>query len=553
MFELRYSSVGKLSTMQTAILALALALAAPAQDPHEAKVDALFASWNEKTPGVAVALSRGGKLLHVGCYGLADVEKGGSITKTTRFYAASVSKQFVAACAVMLEAEGKLKWSDSLQTHLTEFTAVGGGISIGDLVHHRSGLRDYFELGRFAKLDFDRDQSADDVVALLAKQRDLNFAPGSDYLYCNSGYFLLGVIIGRLTKSSLREYATKALFEPHGMKNSVFKDSSDHDVPQAAVGHQRRGKRYVPHRTRFAMVGSGGLFISVMDLLRWLESMQAKGASDSFVRRMLTAPKLDGSQRRSPRTGDYAAGLRVGRYRGVRVVQHAGSSFGFRAHSAFFPDQGLCVALLGNAANIDASRLAMATAAVFLGDRLQPPAKAPAGKQPIDAPALLVDDDSGDLARLAPQRDRMRLVTLSWQIDLVSNKGDKLRSIGTALPVAGEVLRAANGSVSGLKLQVANENARRFTALPPFTMPARTWKDYEGQYHSVELDRTIQVRRRKAALAFDGVAHQPLTRDLMFTIRGGLLEFERDDADRITGVRVSTRRARRMLFTRRRP
>ncbi|MDP6425085.1 MAG: anhydro-N-acetylmuramic acid kinase, partial [Planctomycetota bacterium] len=151
--------------MQTAILALALALAAPAQDPHEAKVDALFASWNEKTPGVAVALSRGGKLLHVGCYGLADVEKGGSITKTTRFYAASVSKQFVAACAVMLEAEGKLKWSDSLQTHLTEFTAVGGGISIGDLVHHRSGLRDYFELGRFAKLDFDRDQSADDVVA----------------------------------------------------------------------------------------------------------------------------------------------------------------------------------------------------------------------------------------------------------------------------------------------------------------------------------------------------------------------------------------------------
>jgi CubicO group peptidase (beta-lactamase class C family) len=259
----------RLKTILTAILLLVFVSSAIADKKTDA-VDKLFSQWDKKdSPGCALAVVKDGKIIYKQGYGLANLELNIPITPQSVFYIGSVSKQFVTMCIALLAKQKKLSLDDDIRKFVPELPDYGPPITVRHLIHHTSGLRDYLTLLGIAGIDYGT-YHQDDVVELVARQRELNFAPGEEYLYSNSGYFLLAVIAERASGKSLREFAEENIFKPLGMKNSHFHDDYRMLIKKRASGYFPDGKgKYRNFISTFDCVGSGGLFTSVEDLFLW--------------------------------------------------------------------------------------------------------------------------------------------------------------------------------------------------------------------------------------------------------------------------------------------
>src|SRR5262245_32446755 len=214
----------------TSLIALIALIASNAQGKPQPRssataVDKLFAAWNKPTaPGCAVGVLRDGQRLYSQGYGMADLEHGARITPTTVFHIASVSKQFTAFAIYLLAQEGKLALDDDVRKYLPELHDFGKTITIRHLIHHTSGLRDQWNLLAMAGWRLDDVITEKDILRLVWRQRELNFAPGDKQLYSNTGYTLLGVIVKRVSGQSLREYTQEHIFKPLGMQHTHFHD-----------------------------------------------------------------------------------------------------------------------------------------------------------------------------------------------------------------------------------------------------------------------------------------------------------------------------------------
>jgi CubicO group peptidase (beta-lactamase class C family) len=376
----------------TALFVGALALlctpssASPQSPDLAARVDSIFAQYdNTRSPGCAVGAIRAGEFVFARGYGMADLEHGIPLSATSVFRIGSTSKQFTAAAMVLLEREGRLSLDDDIRDYLPELPDYGETVTIRHLLHHTSGVRDYLTLMHLAgyrDADFATDE---DVVAMLARQQELNFMPGEDHLYSNSGYFLLSQIVKRVTGTSLREYADAAIFRPLGMLHTHFHDDHTEIVPNRAIGYapnSRGGFRI--SMTTLGMIGDGGVFTSVADLLKWDSLFYDAGANlppyranSDFWHSMLTRGVLNSGD-----TLDYALGLVHGDYRGLQTVGHSGAFVGFRAEMVRFPRERFTVICLCNLSRTNPSRLARSVAAVFLEDRMAPPEDPDSEREP---------------------------------------------------------------------------------------------------------------------------------------------------------------------------
>ena len=213
---------------------------AAAQGQHfapDARVDSIFAAYDRPdAPGCAVGVYRDGRIQYARGYGLADLEHRVPITPATVFDIGSTSKQFTAATILLLEQEGKLSLDDDVRRFLPELPAYERPITIRHLLHHTSGLRDYIGLLRLAGVRTDDVATADDALQMLVRQRALNFAPGDEHLYSNSGYFLLSLIVERAAGRSLRDEARDRIFAPLGMTRTAYLGSYHDVVPDRAIG-----------------------------------------------------------------------------------------------------------------------------------------------------------------------------------------------------------------------------------------------------------------------------------------------------------------------------
>ncbi|GAH66925.1 unnamed protein product, partial [marine sediment metagenome] len=213
----------RLRTILTAILLLIFVSSAIADKKTDA-VNKLFSQWDKKdTPGCALAIVKDGKIIYKQSYGLANLELNVPITPQSVFYIGSVSKQFVTMCIAILDKHEKLSLDDDIRKYVPELPDYRHPITVRHLIYHTSGLRDYLTLLGIAGIDFGT-YHEDDVVELIAHQKELNFAPGEEYLYSNSGYFLLAVIVERASGKNFRKFAEQNIFKPLGMKNSHFHD-----------------------------------------------------------------------------------------------------------------------------------------------------------------------------------------------------------------------------------------------------------------------------------------------------------------------------------------
>ena len=337
------------------------------------RIDAVFARFTPQGPGCAMGVFQNGRIAYEKSYGLANIEYGVPLTPTTPTIMGSLSKQFTAASIALLVQQGRISLTDEVHKYVPELADYGTPITIEQLVHHTSGVRDFWALVDAAGMRPDDGYTVDDVLALASRQKHLNFDPGAEYNYSNTGYVLLGVIVKRVTGKSLREFAREQIFAPLGMTSSHFHD--DHNEPVAG-----RASAYSPlpngawriNVWNNDIVGQGGLMTTVEDLQKWDENFYTGAVGGKgFLARQLERGRLTNGTQLA-----YAFGLEVGSYRAMATVEHSGSSGGYRTDLLRFPSAHASVVTLCNVSNADAVGLAHRVADVVLADRFKEPVPA---------------------------------------------------------------------------------------------------------------------------------------------------------------------------------
>jgi CubicO group peptidase (beta-lactamase class C family) len=359
--------------------------AEPSPEAIAAKVDALFGEWAKPdSPGCAVAVVRGGRILYAKGYGMADLEHDVAITPRTVFYIGSISKQFTAYAVVKLAQQGRLALDDEVRKHLPELHDFGRPITIRHLIHHTSGLRDYFELLSLAGTREGDLVTQKDLLRIIGKQRELNFQPGERHLYSNSNYALLATIVERVTGESFRDWMARNVFAPLGMNQTQVCDDHQRIIKDRAWSYRSDPGAKGAFKTvvlPYSGYGAGGIYSTAEDLARWVSNYaKPRAGDDRAIRQMLEPGRLNSGQ-----PINYAFALMVDQYRGLKRIGHTGSLAGYRAYLGFFPDQDFGVIVLGNVASFAPGK-AMQLAELFLAEQVQEVKTAMPG--PAAKPAL---------------------------------------------------------------------------------------------------------------------------------------------------------------------
>lgn len=349
---------------------------------EQTRIDEVFKTWTSRSsPGVALGIIRNGKLVYTKGYGMADLEHDIPITDSTIFYIGSVSKQFVTMCVLLLEEQGKLDLDDRVQKYLSDFPEYNAPLTIRHFIHHTSGIRDNLTLWTLAGKDYLDHIDKEEMYQLIKRQKQLNFTPGEKFLYSNSCYFLLGLIIEKVSGMSLNEFAQKNIFEPLNMRNTFFLDDNTRIIKNRAFSYLREEGKYKNQIMRYDLVGSGGIYSNIKDLYLWDQNFYhnrlGKG-SQALINKMQTEDTLNNGKS----TG-YAYAIQNGTYRGLRTVSHGGALASYRSYLLRFPEQKLSVILLGNVTPIPFNELPYSVADVLLERQL---AALPAVNKPDSTP-----------------------------------------------------------------------------------------------------------------------------------------------------------------------
>ena len=366
----RYAIVSMLAAAVAAPIARAQPPRLSADSTTHGRVDAIFAQWNRTdSPGCAVGIYRGGVIEYARGYGMANLELGAALSPQSIFDIGSTSKQFTAMSIMLLARDGKLSLDDDIRKYVPELPNYGKTITIRHILTHTSGIRDYLTLWSLAGVDDADLTTDDDALALIARQHELNFPPGDQWLYSNSGFFLASVIVKRVSGKTLARFAAERIFAPLGMTHTRFNDDHMGIIPNRATGYAPRDSGgWATAMSNFEQTGDGAVQTSIEDLQRWDENFYtgAVGGAETLASMQKPAVLNDGKQQ------TYALGLMVDRYRGLRTVSHGGSWAGYRAELFRFPDQHLSVACLCNLARTNPSLLARHVAEVYLGGQMTP-------------------------------------------------------------------------------------------------------------------------------------------------------------------------------------
>jgi CubicO group peptidase (beta-lactamase class C family)/imidazolonepropionase-like amidohydrolase len=343
-------------------------------------IDALFSPWaRPDTPGASVAVIRKGELIFAKGYGQATLEYPAPIGADTIFHVASVSKQFTAMCLVLLEQDGKLSLEDDIHRYLPELPAYGNPVTIRQLLTHTSGIRDQWQTLALAGWRLDDIITQQQILRVLFRQKELNFIPGTRHLYSNGGYSLAAEIVHRVSGKGFDTFADERIFKPLGMTHTHVHDDVTHVVPGRAYSYSLTNGVWFNAPLNYSNAGATSLFTTAPDLCKWLDNFRdSKVGGAKAIARLQEQAIIDG------KPIDYALGVSVGKYRGLRTISHGGSDAGYRTFVVWFPDQQLGIAVLANLGNFNPANLANRVAEIYLESEMQPatPPPAPPARTP---------------------------------------------------------------------------------------------------------------------------------------------------------------------------
>ena len=533
------------------------ASASASRAPADA-VDAVFAAYDRTdSPGCAVAVVRNGRVVRSRGYGMASLEHGVPITPETVFDIGSAAKQFAAASVVLLARDGKLSLDDPIRRWVPELPPSADPVTLRQLLHHTSGLRDYTDLlslagARSADVTTDRE-----AIEMLSRQKGVDFAAGSQYRYSNTGFFLLSVVVQRASGKPLRDFAGERIFRPLRMRSTQYMNDHRQVVPRRATGYAaRREGGFVVAMSDWEQNGDGGLNTTVLDLARWDHNFEDPVVGGPEMLAELLRPGVAGGK-----PIDYALGLRVDTDRGIRRVHHGGSWVGYRAEFLRYPERRVSVMVLCNAREAQPSALARAVAAVYLPELAtteDAPATLAAAAMPEEAGAYeglywnaslfevrrirsadgkLLYGGSGEGRALLP-RSPGRFGIAGSSIDLRLNASAGDTTLTESYP------DEPGGVWTGVWKKVAS-----------WAPPSSELPRFSGSYLSEELDSEYRIAPEGDALVLrrrgaDPERLEPLFADAFRDPEIGVLLFERDPAGAVTGFRIGVGPSR-IPFTRR--
>jgi len=528
--------------------------ASPRNNP---KLDALFRQWDKvDSPGAAVVIVKDGVVAYRHGYGSANLEHRIRITSQTRFDVASVAKQFTGLSVAMLIEQGKLSPDDDIRKYLPEVPDFGKPITIRYLLHHTSGLRDWPETLGLSGVDLQGSISLEMILEMVRRQRELDFAPGEEHLYSNTGYNLLAAAVAKVTGQSFRAWTDANLFRPLGMKHTHVCDDTAEIVPDVAEsyapGDNGKFRRVI---SQLSAQGSSSLFISADDMGRWLLNFEtAKVGGKSAIEMMRQPGKLN-----SGTQVNYGFGLALGDYHGSPSPQHGGSWAGYRSCVMLVPEQHFAVAVLANTAMMNTYEQARRIADLYLDH----PAATPSARTRTKRPPAVKGDPSTWGAFLGTYRlGPGWLLTITREDDRLlaqATREDKFKMTPTATNTffveaygqAVEFVRQPSGTVTNLLYRGIHAPKLQ---LPELTPPRLA--EYAGDYWSEELQTMVRIEVHDGRLATcqrsgTWVYLLPVGGEHFDTDGAGFsVEFARGPASTMQELKVSGGRVRNIRYTR---
>ncbi|MFQ5721705.1 MAG: serine hydrolase domain-containing protein [Candidatus Aminicenantales bacterium] len=529
------------------------------------EVDKIFSEWDRPdSPGCALGVIKDGRFIYKRGYGSANLEYNIPITSKTIFRIGSTSKQFTAMCVALLEEEGRLSFDDDIRKYLPELPQYGVPLTINHLLHHTSGLRDYLTLMDLAGARADDFYVDGEVVALLARQKELNFKPGDDYLYSNSGYFLLSEIVKRITGKSMRFYADERIFKPLGMRNTHFHDDHTMIVKNRASGYSpRENGGFRIDMTNLDMIGDGGVFTCVDDLFFWDQNFYHNklGRGDqSLIRKMLTCGYLNSGKKL-----DYAMGLVVNQYRGLKMISHGGAFAGFRAQFIRFPDQHFSVIVLANLSTINPTKLARKVADIYLADVFPKKPKIPRGKHQFiklseaklrEKEGAYYNKKTDNIWRVFFKEGKLEVDTSFYKFQVMPLS--ETNFLAVKAPVELEI-EFKKESAERRKLMIVHQEGEEpliFEAIELESPTLVQLQDYTGDYFSPELEVTYKIILKEGKLylrhqnPYKNYPHKPLLPTLKdrFLVAGLHLRFFRDEHNKVVYATMNAGRVKNIRF-----
>lgn len=520
-------------------------------------VDDIFSQWDsEMSAGCAVGVKQFGETLLERAYGMADLEHGIANESGTIFEGGSVSKQFTSAAVILLVLDGVLSLDDDVRQYVPELPDYGHTITIHHLMTHTSGLRDWGSVASISGWGRgDRSHDHEDVIDILSRQTELNFEPGNEYSYSNSGYNLMAVIVDRVSGMSFADFSRQRIFEPLGMTDTQWRANYRQIVPGRSTAYRRAREGWEIDRPIEYVHGNGGILSTVEDLATWNQALTDGGPwGDRFLELMHTQGELnDGT------TISYAGGLFVGDLGGVSSVTHTGATAGYRAFLGRYPEQGLSVAMLCNASNVAVGRLGAEIATAYLGDavREDPTPDFAAASSGIDfAPFIGYYADPATFRPIAVEvRDsvlQMRSGTGQTMTPLFPETSTRFR-LGSSDRYYD--FERAGSEVSGIRVVDGESFDRRFDRVEPWVPRAEELEALKGTYRSEDAETTFVIDVEESELTVwqrpnDTRGAVPLYRDTFMLSNGSMLRFWRDDSGGVTALSLGISRVYDMRFER---
>ncbi len=335
-----------------------------AKEP-EARVDQLAnAMIPGDGPGASIAVIKDNKMVYSKGFGYANLEYGIKNTGQTIFHIASVSKQFTGFAIAMLADQGKLSMQDDIRKHIPELPDFGTPITLKHLVHHTSGMRDQWNLLALAGWRLDDVITHDQIMRLLVKQRELNFKPGEEMVYCNTGFTLLAEVVHRVTGQSFPVWMKENVFMPLEMNSTLFYDDHEKIVPNRAYSYYLRDTVFKKSVLSYANVGATSLFTTVEDLGKWAINFDSmKVGNPRIMEKMEERFILNKGD-----TMSYGYGQGIGKYKGLKTISHGGADAGYRTMLLRFPEQHFDVVVFSNLGSFSPGGMSFAIADAYLSD-----------------------------------------------------------------------------------------------------------------------------------------------------------------------------------------
>lgn len=531
-------------------------------DEKTKQVDKLFAKWDKQdSPGCALAIIHNEEIIYKKGYGMANLELNVPITTDSVFYLGSVSKQFVAMCIALLKIEGKLALDDNIRKFLPEIPDYDSPITIRHLIYHTSGIRDYLNLEGITGIPLGS-YHEEDVLDLICRQKELNFSPGEEHLYSNSGYFLLAVIVQRASGISIREYADEHIFQPLGMTHTFFHDDYTRLIKNRASGYFRTGKdQYTNFLSTFDNVGSGGLFSSVEDLYHWDQNFYHHKVGGKKVYELMHTTGFLNSGKKL----DYAFAINVTEYKGLKTVSHGGALGGYRSSYLQFPEEKFAVVCLANMNSINPTGLCYQIAEIYLGEQMisdKPDEETQPVKESkyLDLPSDKLDAYTGDYIReksmqiirafLKGGSLWLRISGSSYKLAAKTPSSFDMQGVPEILDIKFE--SQSDDKPALLHFIREGQDPAIFRAYKRVKPSEAELAEYEGNYWSDELQVMYTIQMRNGRLYF--VHKNALDGYLVPQIQDGFtfprfnVRFERNQKNEVSVLYVLDGRVRSIRF-----